>query len=39
LQQAAARPAAHAVVDAEKPLAEVVSAVTQIVLDWLRARG
>jgi len=38
LQQAAARPAAHAVVDAEKPLAEVVSAVTQIVLDWLRAR-
>ncbi len=39
LRQAAARPAAHAVVDAQMPLAEVVSAASQIVRDWLRARG
>jgi dTMP kinase len=39
LRQAAARPAAHAVVNAELPLAEVITAVSQIVLDWLRARG
>jgi len=39
LQQAAAQPASHAVMDAQLPLADVASRVTETVFAWLRAQG